>query len=544
MAGESTGIPPPRPPPTLQANNQYRCAFDLITPVGQRILFDKMVCVPFTLNENIGGRAFSLNDLELDCQGRVADFYTSWFDNAVPAAGSCHASNFVLRPATNPGIFLGAHESCNLECRRGIIGDESGLHTYTSACISPGGSNHVIGRTQEPCHDPAGQTVPLLDALLLQGTVVDVDLATSSLSVASGPQVVPVAIRHASLRLPEPCVVATCAADFEIQLWLAPVAFDGHQIEDAEVSAHAAGVLRADGRLIIPAGSVTARLRARVDGVQAQLETGLDSPLTGVLNFAASTFSLGGALVTDPSLGNPLRLQLELGGAIRSVPPKLSAGVNQIVECDAPGGAWVQLEGAVLNSSQAGPLLATWYELGADGTRTVLAGELRPKLFLPLGRHQLALEVLDTSSTLRTASVEVEVRDTTPPEIESVIAAPDCAWAPNHKWVGYSLGTDIRVAARDVCSPAQVNSRVLSVTADEAANAPGSGNTDPDVAWSSTGLCVRSERSGRGRARTYTVVVATLDGSGNTSVGTTQIRVPHSNQAGCRDETSRLRSCP
>ena len=112
--------------------------------------------------------------------------------------------------------------------------------------------------------------------------------------------------------------------------------------------------------------------------------------------------------------------------------------------------------------------------------------------------------------------------DVTPPSISSVSASRTLLWAPNHKLIPIT----ITVAASDNCSA--VTSRIVGVTSNEPENGLGDGNTAPD--WAIMGpltLLLRSERSGPGTGRVYTVTVAASDAANNTSTGTTTVVVPH-----------------
>ena len=112
--------------------------------------------------------------------------------------------------------------------------------------------------------------------------------------------------------------------------------------------------------------------------------------------------------------------------------------------------------------------------------------------------------------------------DVAAPSIASVSASPNVLWPPNHKMVPVGVA----VAASDNCSA--VTSHVVGVTSNEPVNGLGDGNTDPD--WVVTGpltLLLRSERSGTGTGRVYTVTVESSDAAGNKSTALTTVLVPH-----------------
>jgi hypothetical protein len=112
--------------------------------------------------------------------------------------------------------------------------------------------------------------------------------------------------------------------------------------------------------------------------------------------------------------------------------------------------------------------------------------------------------------------------DVTAPVVSSLSAAPNTLWPPNHKWVPVTVS----IAATDNCSA--VTSAITSVSSDEPVNGLGDGNTEPD--WSITGaltLLVRSERSGLGDGRTYTLGITSTDAAGNATTSYTTVFVPH-----------------
>jgi hypothetical protein len=112
--------------------------------------------------------------------------------------------------------------------------------------------------------------------------------------------------------------------------------------------------------------------------------------------------------------------------------------------------------------------------------------------------------------------------DVVPPSVSSVSASPNVLWPPNHKMMPVAVA----VAASDNCSA--ITSRIVGVTSNEPVNALGDGNTDPD--WVVTGplaLLLRTERSGTGTGRVYTITVESNDVTGNKSTAFTSVLVPH-----------------
>jgi len=116
----------------------------------------------------------------------------------------------------------------------------------------------------------------------------------------------------------------------------------------------------------------------------------------------------------------------------------------------------------------------------------------------------------------------IQVVDTTAPVIQSVAAAPNVLWTPNHKMVEVA----VTVKATDNCTASVC--KIISVLSNEPVNGLGDGDTTPD--WIITGdftVDLRAERSGKGNGRIYTVTVSCTDECGNSSVGNTTVTVPH-----------------
>lgn len=146
---------------------------------------------------------------------------------------------------------------------------------------------------------------------------------------------------------------------------------------------------------------------------------------------------------------------------------------------------------------------------------------------LVLGEHTIHLSAYDGINQEREASINISVRDTTVPALAPV---PDknILWPPNHNMVTVTIRTN----ARDNSGgPVTLSAVVFS---DEPQNGCGDGDTSPDwtepVINQTTGvitLQLRSERSGMGDGRVYTIRITATDSSGNSSVGDVQIIVPH-----------------
>jgi len=115
----------------------------------------------------------------------------------------------------------------------------------------------------------------------------------------------------------------------------------------------------------------------------------------------------------------------------------------------------------------------------------------------------------------------VTVVDTQPPIVSSATASPNVLWPPEHQMVAVT----VNYTATDNCSVGCT----LTVTSNEPINGLGDGDTAPD--WQIVDahhVMLRSERSGKGSGRVYTITVTCTDPAGHSVVRTTTVVVPKS----------------
>lgn len=146
---------------------------------------------------------------------------------------------------------------------------------------------------------------------------------------------------------------------------------------------------------------------------------------------------------------------------------------------------------------------------------------------------RLALNDVPAGATVRIENIECSTRtgqcvaedveiideDNAPPDCSMAVAAPAVLWPPNHDMVGITIAGVV-----DPDGDA-VSITPTDVVADEAVDAPGSGNTAPDAQLAP--LAVRAERSGQGDGRVYTIEFIADDGRGGRCSGTVSVCVPH-----------------
>jgi hypothetical protein len=146
-----------------------------------------------------------------------------------------------------------------------------------------------------------------------------------------------------------------------------------------------------------------------------------------------------------------------------------------------------------------------------------------PLSYTTQGEHVVTWRFDDGHGNVSTQTQKVIVKDVTAPTILSLSASPNVLGSPNHQMVPVTVSA----ASTDNCDPAPVM-RIISVASSEPVNGSGDGDTAPD--WQVTGsltLNLRAERAGGGVGRVYTITVESRDASGNASVQTVTVFVPH-----------------
>jgi subtilisin-like proprotein convertase family protein len=124
---------------------------------------------------------------------------------------------------------------------------------------------------------------------------------------------------------------------------------------------------------------------------------------------------------------------------------------------------------------------------------------------------------LDTCTAVRTqdggssnCNFDITVVDDEPPGIGNASASPNVLWPPNHRMVNVTVNYTSNDNCAGACS--------LSVTSDEPVNGTDDGDASPDwVVVDAHHVRLRSERSGIGDGRTYTVTITCFDAAGNTA---------------------------
>jgi len=235
-------------------------------------------------------------------------------------------------------------------------------------------------------------------------------------------------------------------------------------------------------------------------------------PETGTFTIVGAIDSTGVkldgiAFLPPPSLNNP---------------PLANAGPDQLLECAAPDGTDVLLDGTGSSDAEMDVLTYLWSAAGVvfdDATSPTPSG------IFPKGSTTVNLTVSDGKFS-DSDEVVITVEDTTPPEI-NVSLNPNMLWPPNHKMVGINATVDIT----DSCD-ANPSWLLSSVISDEPDNGKGDGNTVNDIQNAGLGtpdsqFDMRAERSSQGDGRTYTAEYTAQDADGNVVSESATVVVPH-----------------
>ncbi|MBN2272123.1 MAG: hypothetical protein JXN61_16030 [Sedimentisphaerales bacterium] len=141
--------------------------------------------------------------------------------------------------------------------------------------------------------------------------------------------------------------------------------------------------------------------------------------------------------------------------------------------------------------------------------------------------HVIVLEVSDGVNAPVSPSVLVTVIDTQAPTL-SPLPSATILWPPNHEL------QPVTIAANAFDNGGGAITLAVTVVSSEPPDTDGDGNTIPDYYIDSiddaTGIIelrLRSERSGTGDGRTYTITITATDESGNFSEAVVSIRAPH-----------------
>jgi len=146
----------------------------------------------------------------------------------------------------------------------------------------------------------------------------------------------------------------------------------------------------------------------------------------------------------------------------------------------------------------------------------------------PVGTTTVTWTATDGAGNSTTATQTITVIDNTVPVITLNGSTPSM-WPPNHKYQTFNV-TNFVASVFDNCGGVNVSDVLIDhATSDEIENGNGDGNTTNDIVIASDckSVQLRSERSGAGDGRVYTITFRLTDTHGNTTTATARVTVAH-----------------
>ncbi|HEX9942512.1 MAG TPA: proprotein convertase P-domain-containing protein, partial [Thermoanaerobaculia bacterium] len=162
---------------------------------------------------------------------------------------------------------------------------------------------------------------------------------------------------------------------------------------------------------------------------------------------------------------------------------------------------------------------------GVTGSCGTLACVPPSNSVFPLGTTTDVCTATRQSGATTTCSFPITVQDVQSPAITGVSVSPASLWPPDHLY----RNVTVSYSTADNCSASPAISCSLSVASNEPLNGLGDGDTAPD--WQVVNphqLKLRSERSGTGTGRIYTITITCTDQAGRSSSQTVNVTVPFS----------------
>jgi hypothetical protein len=206
-----------------------------------------------------------------------------------------------------------------------------------------------------------------------------------------------------------------------------------------------------------------------------------------------------------------------------NTPPVADAGDEKIVECACNTGAGTQVrldgtrsgdaEGTALTYRWTGPFVGSRAR-GATPTVTLDGG-------CP-GDYIITLVVNDGIEDSEPNEVVITVVDTMPPEFELSVN-PAILWPPNHKMVEITPSWTVS----DECD-AMPEVSLVGIVMKEGDDIISDVHTTDDIQIGEDGsIYLRAERSGTSNDRIYTITYQAADDSGNATVDSATVSIPH-----------------
>ena len=399
---------------------------------------DQKTCFPAAFNVNLdGGTAPTPADLDADCA-------------ATGRAGAAIVDVLNTKGPLPPGVQCTCHVSANdstqwaSECDN-IDASQGACSVAASVCTVSGS-------------DPAPPIPDPVEAGLLEPTTVcRVSGQVGSMTVGGHqPKHLPSIDGLVQLRgrpCPNNAPPGSCLVGLAYQLRADPIEFDSGSIfadDPRFVDLTIVGATAPNGvnlgpnlvgGLISQPFTAVSSARARRSGSSKSmtLVTSNDDNKQNMalaVNWATkacilfSTAPLTTTVQDDDGTTLSVSVEFNVQGTMINQPPLANAGADQTVECTSPAGAQVTLNGLASTDADNNIAYYIWRhdsEVGAlVGNASASPAQKTPQGF---GQKKYFLRVVDTNLTADTASVNVNVVDTTPPVIScnapATITPPD-----------------------------------------------------------------------------------------------------------------------
>lgn len=207
---------------------------------------------------------------------------------------------------------------------------------------------------------------------------------------------------------------------------------------------------------------------------------------------------------------------------VDTTPPALACPADLTLECDSHCDA--SLGGVPATDAAVVAWLASFTAI--DICDATLATTLPHPACFKLGDTNVTFTATDDDGNSSSCTRTVHVVDTTPPTI-AVSLDRDVLWPPNHNMVTINAAVSIA----DLCDPSPYF-QLISATSNEPDNGLGDGDTANDIQGAALGtadtsVALRSERSGHGTGRVYTLTYRAFDHAGNHADASAIVRVTH-----------------
>jgi len=216
--------------------------------------------------------------------------------------------------------------------------------------------------------------------------------------------------------------------------------------------------------------------------------------------------------------GNAASTVVVVGEVVDDTPPDITCPEPIIVECTESGGT-------PADDPQLIPFFTGVSATdNCDGNPDITNDA---PVFFPSGQTtDVIFTAMDVCGNATPCTTSVTVVDTTPPVIGVELSRYEL-WPPNHKMSEITA----TVTVTDICDPAPTWV-LTSIVSNEPDNGLGDGDTDNDVQEADFGyedavFKLRSERSGGGNGRCYTITFTASDDVGNTADSVLCVSVPH-----------------